>query len=296
MVSTPNQAMAGKVCLVTGANSGIGKATAAGLARLGCTVVMVCRDKSRGKDALAEIKAKSGNDSVDLMLADLSSMQSVRGLASEFRRRYGGLHVLVNNAGLFVLRRTTTVDGLETTFEVDYLSHFLLTGLLLGLLKESAPSRVVEVSSIAHYRGHIDFEILKGEKGYGGWKAYSQAKLAQVLFTYELARRLKGTGVTANCLHPGAVATNIWGRPLGRLGFLMRLTRLFMIGPEKGAETSIYLACSPEISGVSGKYFTKKKERESSEESRDEDVARRLWRVSEELTGFAYSENDGKKL
>jgi len=280
--------MGGKVCLITGANSGIGKATAAGLARLGCTVIMVCRNKRKGEDALAEVRAKSGNDSVELMLADLSSMQSVRQLASDFRGKHDKLHVLVNNAGLFMLRREDTIDGLEITFEVDYLSHFLLTGLLLSTLKDSSPSRVVEVSSIAHYRGRIDFDDLQGQKGYGGWRAYSQAKLAQVLFTYELARRLKGTRVTANCLHPGAVATNIWGRPIGRLGFLMKVTRLFMIGPEKGAETSIYLASSPEVEGVSGRYFTKKKEKESSEESRDEEVARRLWRVSEELTGFTY--------
>ena len=283
--------MAGKVCMITGANSGIGKATAAGLAKLGCTVVMVCRDKGRGEDALAEIKTKGENSTVDLMLADLSSMRSVRQLASEFRSRYDKLHVLVNNAGLFMIRRVATADGLETTFEVDFLSHFLLTGLLLGLLKDSAPSRVVEVSSIAHLSGRIDFDDLQAEKGYGGWKAYSQAKLAQVLFTYELARRLKGTGVTANCLHPGAVSTNIWGRPLGRLGFLTKITRLFLIGPEKGAETSIYLASSPEVEGVSGRYFTKKKERESSERSHDEEVARRLWHVSEELTGFTYRES-----
>jgi len=213
-------------------------------------------------------------------------MRSVRQLASEFRRKYDRLHILVNNAGLFMFTRTTTGDRLETTFEVDYLSHFLLTGLLIDLLKASAPSRLVEVSSVAHYNGHMNFDDLQGEKGYGGWKAYSQAKLAQVLFTYELARRLKGTGVTANCLHPGAVATNIWSRPLGRAGFIMKLLRLFMMGPEGGAKTPIYLASSPDVEGVSGKYFTNKKEKESSKESNDEQVARRLWLVSEELTGL----------
>jgi len=272
--------------MVTGANSGIGKATAAGLAEMGATVILVCRNREKGEAALSETKEKSGNNSLDLMLADMSSMQSVRQLASEFRRKYDRLHVLVNNAGLFMIRRKTTGDGLETTFEVDYLSHFLLTGLLIDLLKAGAPSRLVEVSSIAHYNGHIDFDDLQGEKGYGGWKAYSQAKLAQVLFTYELARRLKGTGVTANCLHPGAVATNIWSKPLGRAGFIAKITRLFMMGPEGGAETPIYLASSPDVEGVSGKYFTKKKEKESSKESNDEQVARRLWRVSEELTGL----------
>jgi len=278
--------MAGRVCMVTGANSGIGKATAMGLAEMGATVILVCRSKEKGEAALSEIRGKSGNNSLDLMLADMSSMRSVRQLASEFRRKYDRLHVLVNNAGLFMFTRTTTGDRLETTFEVDYLSHFLLTGLLIDLLKASAPSRLVEVSSVAHYNGHIDFEDLQGEKGYGGWKAYSQAKLAQVLFTYELARRLKGTGVTANCLHPGAVATNIWSRPLGRAGFIMKLLRLFMMGPEGGAKTPIYLASSPDVEGVSGKYFTNKKEKESSKESNDEQVARRLWLVSEELTGL----------
>jgi len=278
--------MAGRVCIVTGANSGIGKATAMGLAEMGATVILVCRSKEKGEAALSEIRGKSGNNSLDLMLADMSSMRSVRQLASEFRRKYDRLHVLVNNAGLFMFTRTTTGDRLETTFEVDYLSHFLLTGLLIDLLKASAPSRLVEVSSVAHYNGHIDFDDLQGEKGYGGWKAYSQAKLAQVLFTYELARRLKGTGVTANCLHPGAVATNIWSRPLGRAGFIMKLLRLFMMGPEGGAKTPIYLASSPDVEGVSGKYFTNKKEKESSKESNDEQVARRLWLVSEELTGL----------
>src|SRR3989449_1342233 len=278
--------MAGRICMVTGANSGIGKATAAGLAEMGATVILVCRNKEKGEAALSEIKEKSGNNSLDLMLADMSSLQSVRQLASEFRRKYDRLHVIVNNAGLFMIRRKTTGDGLETTFEVDYLSHFLLTGLLIDLLKAGAPSRLVEVSSIAHYNGHIDFDDLQGEKGYGGWKAYSQAKLAQVLFTYELARRLKGTGLTANCLHPGTVATNIWSRPLGPAGFIMKLPRLFMTGPEGGAKTPVYLASSSDVEGVSGKYFTNKKEKESSKESNDEQVARRLWLVSEDLTGL----------
>src|SRR3989449_7764579 len=278
--------MAGRVCVVTGANSGIGKATAMGLAEMGATVILVCRSKEKGEAALSEIRKKSGNSSLDLMLADMSSMQSVRQLASDFRRKYDKLHVLVNNAGLFMFTRTTTGDRLETTFEVDYLSHFLLTGLLIDLLKASAPSRLVEVSSVAHYNGHIDFDDLQGEKGYGGWNAYSQTKPPQVLFTYELAVRLKRTGVTANCLHPGAVATNIWSRPLGRAGFIMKLPRLFMTGPEGGAKTPVYLASSSDVEGVSGKYFTNKKEKESSKESNDEQVARRLWLVSEDLTGL----------
>src|SRR2546422_11697272 len=199
--------MAGRVCMVTGANSGIGKATAMGLAEMGATVILVCRSKEKGEAALSEIREKSGNNSLDLMLADMSSLQSVRQLASEFRRKHDRLHVLVNNAGLFMLRRTTTGDGLETTFEVDYLSHFLLTELLIDLLKAGAPSRLVEVSSIAHYNGHIDFDDLQGEKDYGGWKAYSQAKPAQGLFTYELPREVKRKSGAAKLLHPGAGRT-----------------------------------------------------------------------------------------
>src|SRR2546425_3170823 len=183
--------MAGRVCMVTGANSGIGKATAMGLAEMGATVILVCRSKEKGEAALSEIREKSGNNSLALMLADMSSMRSVRQLASEFRSKYDRLHVLVNNAGLFMFTRTTTGDRLETTFEVDYLSHFLLTGLLIDLLKASAPSRLVEVSSIAHYNGHIDFDDLQGEKGYGGWKIKSHAKRSQLLLTYARAVRLE---------------------------------------------------------------------------------------------------------
>src|SRR3989441_12707660 len=174
-----------------GGNSGIGKAYDAGLARMGATVVLVCRDRKKGEVALSEMKEKSGNSSLDLMLADMSSMRSVRQLASEFRRKYDRLHILVNNAGLFMFTRTNTGDRLETTFEVDYLSHFLLTGLLIDLLKASAPSRLVEVSSLAHYNGHIDFDGLQGEKGYGGWKIKSHAKRSQLLLTYARAVRLE---------------------------------------------------------------------------------------------------------
>src|SRR2546428_12791090 len=199
--------MAGRVCMVTGANSGIGKATAMGLAEMGATVILVCRSKEKGEAALSEIREKSGTNSLALMLADMSSMRSVRQLASEFRSKYDRLHVLVNNAGLFMFTRTTTGDRLETTFEVDYLSHFLLTGLLIDLLKASAPSRLVEVSFIAHYNGHIDFDDLQGGKGYGGWEGQSPTKHRQVVFTYKLARRLKRTSVTPNILYPRAVPT-----------------------------------------------------------------------------------------
>jgi NAD(P)-dependent dehydrogenase (short-subunit alcohol dehydrogenase family) len=279
--------MSEKVCLITGATSGIGKATAMELVKMGASVVMVGRDRGRGEAALAEIKEKSANASVDLMLADLSSQQEIHRLAGEFKEAYPRLDVLINNAGLFRSKRITTADGLETTFAVNHLAYFLLTKLLLDVLKASAPSRIVNVSSGDHNNGAIDFDDLQGEKGYKGAKAYRQSKLADVLFTYELARRLEGTGITANCLHPGAgVRTNFGSGVSGVFGLIVRALRPFMISPEKGAETSIYLASSPEVEGLSGRYFVKKAEARSSDVSYDERLARRLWEVSAELTNL----------
>jgi len=277
--------MAGRICLVTGANSGIGKETARKLSDLGATVVMVCRNKDKGQKAMAEI-TKAGSGSVELMLADLASLETVRSLAKEFLEKHDSLHVLVNNAGGVSVSRSETVDGIETTFQVDYLSHFLLTNLLLGALKKSAPSRIVNVSSAAHYRGTLDLDDLPMKDGYGVMKAYSRAKLAQVLFTYELSRRLQGTGVTANCLHPGVVATNIWTRSMGPFSFVGNFSRLFMISPQEGAETSVYLASSPEVEGVTGKYFDSKQEKRSSAESHDQVLAQRLWVESEKMCGL----------
>jgi NAD(P)-dependent dehydrogenase (short-subunit alcohol dehydrogenase family) len=278
--------MKGKVCMVTGANSGIGKETARKLAGLGAEVVMVCRNREKGEKAAREIRQGAQNGSVELLLADFASFASVRGLAKEFGESHDKLDVLVNNAGVAQVRRSVTADGFETTFQVDYLSHFLLTNLLLELLKRSAPARIVNVSSVAHYGGHINFDDLQMEKGYAVMKAYSQAKLAEVLFTYELARRLDGSGVTVNCLHPGAVATNIWGASLGPLSFLGKVTRLVMISPEKGAETPVYLASSPEVDGVTGKYFDDRREKASSEESHDQALARKLWDLSMTMVGL----------
>jgi NAD(P)-dependent dehydrogenase (short-subunit alcohol dehydrogenase family) len=279
--------MKGQVCMITGANSGIGKATALGLARLGATVVMVCRDRSRGEAAMAEIKTVTGNPNVDLLLADLSSQAEVRRLAEEFKAHYPQLHVLINNAGVALIRRSVTVDGIEMVFAVNYLAPFLLSNLLLDVLKASAPARVVNVAGDYHRKATINFDDLMSEKDYSGTRANNQAKLALVLFTYELARRLVGTGVTANCLHPGAVAT---GAPLKDpdtpplMRFLYRLVAVFFQSPEKGAETSIYLASSLEVEGVTGKYFVKKRAVASSPESYDLAIATRLWQVSEELT------------
>jgi retinol dehydrogenase-14 len=278
--------MSEKVCLITGATSGIGKATAMGLANMGASVVMVGRDRGRGETAMSEIKEGNPNASVDLMLADVSSQKEIRRLAGEFREAYPRLDVLINNAGVFLSKRITTADGIEMTLAVNHLAYFLLTNLLLDMLKASAPSRIVNVSSGAQSNGTIDFDNLQGEKGYKGTKAYSQSKLANVLFTYELARRLEGTGVTANCLHPGAVRTNFGSGSSGVFGFMVRALRPLMISPEKGAETSIYLASSPKVEGESGGYFVKKAEARSSDESYDERIARRLWEVSSALTNL----------
>jgi retinol dehydrogenase-14 len=278
--------MGEKVCLITGATSGIGKATAMGLANMGASVVMVGRDRGKGEALMAEIKEKSANASVDLMLADVSSQEQIRRLAYEFKEAYPRLDVLINNAGVFSSKRITSADGIEMTFAVNHLAYFLLTNLLLDVLKASAPSRIVNVSSGDHSNATIDFDDLQGEKGYKGAKAYSQSKLATVLFTYELARRLEGTGITANCLHPGVVGTNLGSGVSGVFGFMVRALTPLMKSPEKGAETSIYLASSPEVEGLSGRYFVKKDEARSSDVSYDKRLARRLWEVSAELTNL----------
>src|SRR5215467_12204786 len=276
--------MQGKICLVTGSTSGIGRVTALALAKMGATVVPACRDKSKGEATRDEIKAQNGDAPVDILLADLSSQQAVRQLAQNFKDRYSRLDVLLNNAGAIFLRRSTTIDGLERTLAVNHLAPFLLTNLLLDTLKASAPARVITVSSDAHRGTAIDFDDLQGEKGYGGLRAYSQSKLATILFTHELAKRLQGTNVTANCLHPGMVATN-FGNDNGRvLSFLVKLVMRTGISPEKGAETSVYLASSPDVEGVTGKYFSDCKEIRSSKESYDDLAAQRLWEVSAELT------------
>src|SRR3989442_5548476 len=272
------------IVMITGANSGIGKAASLALAKMGATVVMVVRSAEKGEAARSEIVTKSGNNSIDLLLADLSSLESVRQLVAEFRKKYSKLHVLINNAGLFNQRRRLTTDGYENTFATNYLAPFLLTNLQLDLLKASAPSRIINVSSVGHYNGHINFDDLNLENDYGGWKAYGQSKLALVLFTHELAKKLQGTGVTVNSVHPGTVATNIWTRPFGPAGFVMALPKLFMTSPEKGAETIVFLASSPDANGLNGEYLEKLKVKKSSDESYNEEIAQRLWDVSTKLT------------
>jgi NAD(P)-dependent dehydrogenase (short-subunit alcohol dehydrogenase family) len=274
--------MKGKICLVTGANAGIGRATALGLAQMGATVIMVCRSRERGETVQHEIRAESDNSQVDLLLADLSSQADIRRLAADINANYSALHVLINNAAIIPQQRRETADHLEMQFAVNHLAYFLLTNLLLDKLKASAPARIVNVASQVHASGVIDFDDLQARRHYHASQVYSNTKLANVLFTYELARRLQGSGVTVNCLHPGVVATNLlndyMGVPHGR--------RDRGIDTSKGAQTSLYLATSPELAVVSGRYYVNQEERRSTAVAYDETLARRLWQVSAELTGL----------
>lgn len=282
--------VAGKTCLITGANSGIGKVTARAIAEMGARVTIVCRNRERGEPALEEIRRESGNHSVELMICDFSSQSQIRRLAEEFKSKHDRLDILVNNAGLMMNKRALTEDGLETTFAVNHLGYFLLTNLLLDLIKRSAPARIVNVASLAHRGGHINFDDLQSEREFRTMPVYRQSKLANILFTYELARRLEGTAVTVNCLHPGIIGTDI----ARRFPWIIRAAlKLFFTGVEKGAETSIYLATSPEVKNTTGKYFDNKAETQTSRESYDEETARKLWEVSEQLTGLKKEQAKG---
>jgi retinol dehydrogenase-14 len=280
-----NEAMKGKVCLVTGATSGIGKATATGLAALGATVVIGCRNREKGEAVKQEIARATGNNSLDLMVADLASIESTKKGAADFLARYPKLNVLVNQAGLYMNQRVVTPDGLETMFAVNHLSYFLLTNLLLPALKAGAPSRVVNGSGGIEAMAKINFDDLQGEKKFSSMKAISQSKLGNFLFAYELGRRLEGTGVTATIMHPGGVKTELGKGQGGFFGFMMRMMRPFMDTPEKGADTLVWLASSPEMEGVSG-YYVKRKPAKSSAQSHDKELAARLWKVSAQLTGL----------
>jgi NAD(P)-dependent dehydrogenase (short-subunit alcohol dehydrogenase family) len=276
--------MAGKAVLITGGTSGIGRATAIGLAAMGARVGITGRDRERADEAAAAIARESGNPAVDVFVADLSSQAEVRRLAAEVLSAYPRLDVLVNNVGGSWDTRHLTADGLEHTFALNHLAPYLLTGLLLERLKQSAPARVVTVASGAHTAGRIDFDDLQGERSWSGSRAYSQSKLANVLFTHELARRLQGTGVTANALHPGVVRTAFGAEDPGLVQRLVvPFIRGFMKTPEQGAATSIHLASAPDLDQITGQYFADSKPKRSSKASYDGAVGARLWNVSADL-------------
>ncbi|CAA9439122.1 MAG: hypothetical protein AVDCRST_MAG78-2286 [uncultured Rubrobacteraceae bacterium] len=278
--------MDGKVVLITGGTSGIGKAAATALAAMGANVIVTGRSKERGEGAVEEIRRESGSETVSLMLADLGVQAEVRRLAEEFEERYDRLDVLVNNAGLVQSERTETSDGIETQLAVNHLAPFLLTNLLLDLLKKSAPSRIITVSSDGHRWGKMDLDDLQSKRRYRAFPVYGMTKLANIMFTHELAERLEGTGVTANTLHPGGVNTNFGNNNSGLTTLLFRAFKPFMRSPEQGADTVIYLASSPEVEGMTGKYLADRKVKAPSDAAYDETTRKRLWEASEELTGL----------
>jgi NAD(P)-dependent dehydrogenase (short-subunit alcohol dehydrogenase family) len=287
--------MRGKICLVTGGTNGIGKATAQALAQMGATVVIVGRNPAKSAAVVNEIKQISGNNAVEALIADLSIMAEVRQVAAQFNAKYQKLHVLVNNAGGAFGKRQVTAEGFEKTFALNHLNYFLLTTLLLDTLKASAPARIVNVSSSSHKGAHLDFDDLQSEQGNFVFNAYGRSKLANVVFSYELARRLSGTGVTCNVLHPGLVRTGFAGNlgavPSAFFGFCMRFVG---VTPEQGAQTSVYLATSPAVENVSGKYWEKSQAVPSGRAAYDEATWTRLWQVSEEMIskgGKTYSVN-----
>ncbi len=281
-----NAGTGGKVVLITGGASGIGKAAAVALAGMGAKVVVTGRSQERGEGAVEEIRRESGNTEVSLLLADLSVQSEVRRLAEEFKSSQKRLDVLVNNVGLIESRRVETADGIEKTLAVNHLAPFLLTNLLLEMLEESAPSRIVTVSSSAEGFGKMDLEDLQSKRRYRAFPVYSKTKLANIMFTYELAERLRGTGVTANCMHPGTVNTGFASNGRSLFTLLFRVFKPFMRSPEEGADTLIYLAASSDVEGMSGRYLADRKVRSSSKQSYDEDLREKLWEKSEELTGL----------
>jgi len=285
---TRDSEMQGRVCMITGATHGIGLAAAHALARRGASLVLVGRNRERGEAVVDEVRRRSGNRDVELLIADLSLQAEVERLASEFLAADRPLHVLLNNAGVVNIRRIETREGREATFALNHLAYFLLTLRLLDRLKESAPARVVSVASDAHAqaRGPLDLDDLDSRKSYSGMRVYGRTKLANILFTRELARRLEGSGVTANCLHPGFVGSN-FARNNGIIATaVMALLSPFIRSPEKGAETAVYLASSPEVEGVSGEYFMDCRIAKPKSYARDDDDARALWQASERVLGL----------
>jgi NAD(P)-dependent dehydrogenase (short-subunit alcohol dehydrogenase family) len=279
--------MKNKTIIVTGATSGIGRITALELAKKGATVVLAVRNESKAKRAVANIRQEAGHDRVDYLIVDFASQASIRQMAAIFLARYDLLDILINNHGKVNILRRETADGIEETFAVNHLGYFLLTNLLLERIIQSAPARIINISSGSHRDGRIDFDNLQLQEGYSWNRAYGNSKLANILFTIELAERLEGTAVTANALHPGWVATNIGANNVpifGRLG--KAIINLTAISPEKGAETTLYLATCPDVANVSGQYFYKCKPARPTAAAQDKAVARRLWEVSERLVGL----------
>jgi NAD(P)-dependent dehydrogenase (short-subunit alcohol dehydrogenase family) len=289
----PVPSMAGKTVIITGGNSGIGKAAAIALASAGARVVITARNEQRGQDAVADIATASGSQLVELSLFDLADLSSIRAGAGDLLERCPRIDVLLNNAGLILSDRQVSADGYEATLAINHLGPFLLTDLLLDRLKASAPSRIVNVASTAHNfaRRGIVFDDLMAERSYKAMEVYGRSKLANILFTAELAKRLEGTGVTANSLHPGSVATGYArdGDTTGLIAWGVKVYALLPISltPEQGARTSVYLCSSPEVEGVTGRYFAKCKEKTPSSNARDEAAAVRLWEVSDELVSGA---------
>ncbi len=280
--------LTGKTVLLTGATNGIGKAATFELAKMGGELVIVGRNPLRVEQVVREVKEKSGNPNVDGLVADLSSMEEVCKLAENYRQKYSNLNILINNAGGIFANRMLTVDGFEYTFALNHLAYFLLTNLLLDKIEASTPARIINVSSRAHEGAVLDFDDLQNEHryAYGGYRAYGQSKLANLLFTYELARRLEGKRVTVNAVHPGGVATGFGENNRGVMRLGMSIFHQFSLTPEQGADTVVYLASSPEVEGITGKYWTKRNVLSSSPESYDQDAQRRLWAISAQLTGL----------
>ncbi len=276
-----------KTCILTGSTQGIGRAAACALAKQGLNLALVCRDEAKGEALAAELRKAGAAGKIDVLVCDFSSQQSIRAAAAEALRRYPRIDILANNAGAIFTSRKTTADGLEATFATNHLGYFLFTNLLLDRLKASAPARIVNVASAAHGRASMHFDDLQLEKGWSSFGAYGQSKLANILFTFELARRLEGTGVTANCLHPGVVRTNFGRTDGGFLNIAIRIGGLFFLTPEQGADTLVWLCTSPEVEGVTGRYYAKRKPARSNRESHDAQAAQRLWDVSGQLTGLA---------
>jgi NAD(P)-dependent dehydrogenase (short-subunit alcohol dehydrogenase family) len=274
----------GRIALVTGATNGIGRVTAQELARRGARLLLVARDRARGETTAAGIRDAAGGPAPEVLLGDLSSQADVRRLAREVRERTPRLDLLVNNAGAIFAEREVSADGLEMTFALNHLAYFLLTLELLPLLEQAPRSRIVNVASVAHERGRIDFDDLQGERGYSMWKAYQQSKLANVLFTRELARRLGSRDVTANALHPGVIASGFGRNGRGLFSWLVALGAPLLSSPEKGARTTLHVATSPDLQGVTGRYFSDCREKVPARAAQDGDAALRLWQISENLT------------